>query len=95
MILLSLQPTQYTAISRQDIEASHQLDLQIFHGASTHNCTSNLSNIVWKYFPLDLINTLNPNGYNFKSNHVHAGQVHTLLESTMVPRRLVMTVLAG
>ena len=50
-------------------------------GASIHNCTSNLSNIAWKYFPLDLINTLNLNGYNFKFNHVHAGQVHTLLES--------------
>ena len=32
-------------------------------------------------FSLGLINTLNPNGYNFKFNHVYAGQVHTLLES--------------
>ena len=51
-------------------------------GSSIHNYgNNNLTNSIWKSFPLDFYNAINPIDFNFEFNQVDVAQVYTVLQS--------------
>ena len=50
-------------------------------GSSIHNYGNNHTNSIWKSFPLDVYNAINPIDLNFEFNQVDVAQVYTVLLS--------------